>query len=78
MAYNSTFTNETGLGGKSILSGIRAFFTAFGNALVATSGNNARLQKVERLQAKSDAELKEIGIKREDIVHHVFRDLYYI
>ena len=78
MAYNSTFTNDSSFSGKAILSAIGSYFTAFGNAMVATSGNNARLQKVERLQAKTDAELKEMGIKRDDIVHHVFRDLYYI
>lgn len=78
MAYNSTFTNENTVSGKSIWSGIGAFFSAIGAAMVATSSNNARLQKVERLQDKSDAELAEMGIKRDDIVHYVFRDLYYI
>jgi uncharacterized protein YjiS (DUF1127 family) len=46
--------------------------------MIAASSNSARLQKVEMLNAKSDAELAEMGIKRDDIVHHVFRDLYYI
>lgn len=78
MAYNSTFTNDSGVGSKSILSGIGAFFSAIGTAMVAASGNNSRLKKVEMLQAKTDAELKELGIQRDDIVHHVFRDLYYI
>lgn len=32
---------------------------------------------IEELEAKSDAELAEMGIKREDIVRHVFQDLFY-
>lgn len=37
-----------------------------------------RLRRIQALQAKSDAELAELGIKREDIVRKVFADLYYI
>lgn len=32
---------------------------------------------IEELEAKSDAELAEMGLKREDIVRHVFQDLFY-
>ena len=37
-----------------------------------------RFEQVQILQAKSDEELAAMGIKRDDIVHHVFKDLYYI
>ncbi len=36
-----------------------------------------RVELASRLQAKSDAELAAMGLKREDIVHHVFRDLVW-
>lgn len=34
----------------------------------------ARTDQIERLQALSDAELSRIGLRREDILRHVFRD----
>lgn len=34
----------------------------------------ARTDQIERLQALSDAELSRQGLRREDIVRHVFRD----
>jgi hypothetical protein len=46
--------------------------------MIATSAKSARLRKIKTLNAKSDTELAKLGIKREDIVHHEFRDLYYI
>ena len=36
--------------------------------------NNPRLLRVKRLQAMTDAELAALGIARDEIVHHVFRD----
>ena len=37
-----------------------------------------RFQQVQRLQAKSDAELAAMNLRRDDIVHAVFKDLYYV
>ncbi|EPX75943.1 DUF1127 domain-containing protein [Salipiger mucosus] len=54
-----------------ILSGI-------GNAIVAVGEANPRLRRVEKLQRMSDAQLAERGIRREDIVRHVFHDVYYL
>jgi hypothetical protein len=57
-------------------------FAQIGNgfltAIVAMAEANGRVDQVERLQALSDAELERRGIKREEIVHHVFRDVYYL
>ncbi len=78
MAYNSTFTPSLAGYGKSALHGIGDFFAMIGRAMVAAGNNDSRLRKVTALQAKTDAELNAMGIKRDDIVHHVFRDLYYI
>ena len=38
---------------------------------------SSRVHQVEALQAKSDEELARMGIKRDMIAHHVFRDLFY-
>ncbi|MDU8912036.1 DUF1127 domain-containing protein [Aestuariicoccus sp. MJ-SS9] len=39
--------------------------------------NNPRLRRARALQALSDAQLAELGLTRETIAHHVFRDVYY-
>jgi uncharacterized protein YjiS (DUF1127 family) len=39
---------------------------------------NSRIREVERLQAMSDDALAAKGIRRDDIVRHVFRDLYWL
>ena len=55
---------------------VGVFFAGVNRALVINSTSHQRLQQVERLQAKTDAELAALGIKREDIVQHVFRDFF--
>ena len=47
-------------------------------ALVAMAEANPRMKAVNRLAAMSDEELAARGLKREDIVRHVFNDIYYI
>ncbi|WP_143071528.1 hypothetical protein [Tranquillimonas rosea] len=37
-----------------------------------------RSEQVRRLQAKSDAELARMGLTREGIVSHVFRDVMWL
>lgn len=37
--------------------------------------SNARVREVEHLNRLSDAELAHRGLRREDIVRHVFRDV---
>ncbi|HBM60121.1 MAG TPA: DUF1127 domain-containing protein [Citreicella sp.] len=54
------------------------FFSAIGNALVAIGEANPRLRRVEALQRLSDEQLAARGLKREDIVRHVFRDVFYL
>ena len=48
------------------------------HAMIVNSSAQQRLDYAERLRAKSDAELAEMGIKRDDIVRYVFRDLYWM
>ena len=52
--------------------------TSIGNVIVAMGEANPRLRGIEALQRLSDAELAERGIRREDIVRHVFHDVYYL
>lgn len=59
-----------------VLTGIGSAFATFGRALAVSHGGEARLREVERLQAKTDGELANLGISRDRIVHHVFRDIY--
>lgn len=39
---------------------------------------NSRIREVERLQAKSDSELARMGLNREGITMHVFRDVSWL
>lgn len=63
---------------RNFLSRIGTFFSTVGTAMVNSSSGQARLDRVNALGAKSDAELAEMGIKRDEIVHYVFRDVFYI
>lgn len=49
-----------------------------GNTLVAIGEANPRLRRVEALQRLSDEQLAAKGLRREDIVRHVFHDVYYL
>lgn len=57
---------------------VRRIFDHIGAVAFFTRAANARIEKVTRLQNKSDEELAELGLKREDIARHVFRDILYI
>ena len=61
----------------SVGHGISAFLATLGQVVEINSTAHIRLARVERLQAKTDAELATLGIKRDQIVHHVFKDLFY-
>ena len=55
---------------------LSGFFTALSRALAFSSGAQARYDRVRRLQALSDAELAQRGIARDDIVRHVFAEVF--
>ena len=61
----------------SAYNGIVQFFANLGHSIVLASEARRRLEVVENLQSRSDAELAAVGLKRDDIVRHVFSDLYY-
>lgn len=68
----TTYTNSTERSG---------LFSAFFARLMQGMENHIRVASrrdlIERLEAKSDAELAELGIRRQDITAHVFRDMFY-
>lgn len=57
---------------------ISAFFTMVGRAMTMSSAMDARLKHVDALNAKSDAELAAMNLRREDITAYVFRDLMHL
>lgn len=59
------------------LSKIGSFFSGIGNSLLRAMIARRRIELVAALQAKSDEELARLNIKREEIVRHVFMDVYY-
>lgn len=70
MAYSATVSSSS-----SFLNVLSSPFVALGDFFVALCENNSRVKRVEQLNALSDAELAKLGIKREDIVSHVYADL---
>lgn len=55
----------------------RGWLGALGAALEAHATKMSRRASIEALNAASDADLARMGLRREDIARHVFRDLYY-
>ena len=55
-----------------------AAFAAVGNWLISIAEADDKSRRVQELEALSDAQLAKIGLQRQDIVRHVFRDHYYV
>jgi len=76
MQLDTTFSPRrhlTGLAaglGHAIARGANAIL----NGLIAIGETSGRMRELNALQGKSDAQLAAMGLKREDIVRHVFRD----
>ena len=62
-------------------SGIRRqldhFFASIGQGFNSYLEAHAHAAEIEKLSAKSDKELAELGISRDQIVRYVFRGQYY-
>ena len=54
---------------------IRGAISQFFTRLIAAQN---RSTDVHRMQSLSDAELAKMGLDRDDIVRHVYRDIYYV
>lgn len=57
---------------------VAGVFERIGQWLVSLSSGTARMRRVEALNALSDEALARHGLRREDIVRHVFRDVYWM
>ncbi|MDJ0827121.1 MAG: DUF1127 domain-containing protein [Rhodobacter sp.] len=74
MAFHSeTYGTHSGL-----LARVGAWFAGLGRAVFVARAAEARVTEMERLTAMSDAELAKLGLRREDIARHVFRDILYV
>lgn len=57
---------------------LAAPFRAIGRFFVLIMESNARVKKVEYLNSLSDEQLKARGLKRDEIVHEVFKDTMFL
>ncbi|MBM9595147.1 hypothetical protein [Roseitranquillus sediminis] len=73
MAMTRTYTgSDAGLRAR-----LDRFFAGLGQGFNAYLESRSRIDEIRRLDARSDAELEAMGLRREDIPRHVFRDLLY-
>ena len=54
------------------------YFSELCSGLVLHSMRQERLDRLRDLEARSDEELSELGLLREDIVEHVFREAHFV
>lgn len=59
-------------------SGFRRMLASVARGVETMAEARSRRAQIERLEAMSNDELAELGLKREDIAQHVFRDTFYI
>ncbi|MFB9150346.1 hypothetical protein [Roseovarius ramblicola] len=53
------------------------FIAALEQGFDRMARTQSRRAQIEALEAKSDAELERLGIPRDQIAYHVFKDLFY-
>ena len=83
MAYYDTTTQAQVLNNelsqtRKVLQRIADFFSKVGGTLALNSDMHKRVHLIEKLNAKSDEELAQMGLKRQDIVHYAFRGILYV
>jgi uncharacterized protein YjiS (DUF1127 family) len=71
-------TTEILISNHGIFERVGAFFNSLKNGLSAYTYSLSRAEQVKSLSAKSDEELAEMGLTRDQIPHFVFRDLFYV
>lgn len=62
----------------SLLRSLSASLEAVFNAFLRIGQVGSRAKQVEALNALSDEELAKRGVSRQEIVRHVFADVYYM
>ena len=67
---------------KPVLAGLKekldVSLKAVARAFSKYIDSRARVSQIEALNRRSDADLARLGLRREDIVYHVWRDQFYI
>ena len=66
---------QIGMGHTSLGAKIDQYFAAIGLGFNPARMRRARLRQIIALEASSDAQLAAMGLKRDEILPHVFRDL---
>ena len=75
MAHVTITGSQSDHGFISILS---APFRAIGRFYEHMMNSNPRARQAEFLMSLDDEQLAKRGLRREDIVRHVYRDLFYV
>lgn len=75
MAYISTNNRSAATIGET-RTALRDFFTGLANGFAAYAERRARTGQMRALNRLSDAELARLGLTREQIPFHVFRDRF--
>ncbi len=77
MATSSISENVTiGMGRGSLRARIDAYFVGIGQGVNAYGLRRARMHQILVLESQSDESLAELGLTRDQILPHVFRDLF--
>jgi len=63
---------------SALKSGLDTILAGIGRAFGAYLHQRSRVDQIDALNAKSDAELDRMGLTRDEIVPFVFRDTFYI
>lgn len=63
---------------RRAIESVAKIFKNISNSYVQSALASSRMDLIQKLNAKSDAELADLGLKRDEIVRFAFRDLYHI
>ncbi len=74
----TTYDNFAGSAALRLGGALSRFFASVREGFDTYATARSRIAEIERLNAESDAVLAEMGLKREDIPRHVFRDLLHV
>ena len=75
-SINTNISTTAGSGAFGL--SLKKFFSGIVDGYEAYALRHSRADEIAALEAKSDAELAQMGIKRDEIAIHVFRGLFYI
>lgn len=70
-------TDFTAQGGAGLTRWIDSVVNGLRNALDLSASADQRFQEYQRLHQMTDAELTQLGLKRDQIGQHVFQDILY-